>query len=81
MAEEAKSPRELVVIAKPDAGLRAQPETKERVASATEDVTPLSDLLKSEDVILQPLFGLSEERMLSQTASLAAETGEELPDL
>jgi hypothetical protein len=45
------------------------------------NVTPLSDLLKSEDVILQPLFGLSEERMLDRTASLEKETGEKVPDL
>ena len=82
MAEEAKSPRELIVIAKPDVGLRTQPATEGRVASvAAVNVTPLSDLLKSEDVILQPLFGLSEERMLDRTASLEKETGEKVPDL
>ncbi|OEU57550.1 MAG: serine protease [Desulfuromonadales bacterium C00003096] len=82
MAEEAKLPRELIVIAKPDVGLRTQPATEGRVASvAAVNVTPLSDLLKSEDVILQPLFGLSEERMLDRTASLEKETGEKVPDL
>lgn len=76
------SPRELIVIAKPGAGLLAKPETEERVASAVgADVTPLSKLLVSEGISLQPLFGLSEERMRDRTASLAAETGQDVPDL
>lgn len=79
MAEEAKSPRELVVIAKADAGLRA---TREGVAAATEAaVKPLSKLLDSEGVTMQPLFGLSEGRMRDRTASLAADTSQEVPDL
>ena len=74
--------RELIVITKPDSGLRASATSDERVASVTGvDITPLSELLRSEDVKLQPLFGLSEERMLNRTASLAAETGEDVPDL
>ena len=79
MAEEAKSPRELVVIAKADAGLRA---TREGVAAAAEAAgEPLSKLLQSEGVAMQPLFGLSEGRMRDRTASLAAETSQEVPDL
>lgn len=76
------SQRELIVIAKPEAGLLAKPETEERVASTVgADVSPLSKLLVSEGITLQPLFGLSEERMQTQTSSLAAATGEEVPDL
>lgn len=56
---------ELIVIAMTDVGLRATPSIKERVVSSVgADVTPLSELLRSEDVTLQPLFGLSEERMI-----------------
>lgn len=71
--------RELVVVAKRDFGLRA---TSEGVASATgADVSPLSRWLATEGLTLKPLFGVSEERLQAQAASLAAETGAELPDL
>jgi hypothetical protein len=71
--------RELIVVAKRDLGLRA---TREGVASFTgADVSPLTDLLASEGLTLEPLFGVSEERLQAQAASLAAETGAELPDL
>jgi hypothetical protein len=71
--------RELIVVAKRDLGLRA---TREGVASVTgADVSPLTDLLASEGLTLEPLFGVSEERLQAQAASLAAETGAEVPDL
>lgn len=71
--------RELIVVAKRDLGLRA---TREGVASVTgADVGPLTDLLASEGLALEPLFGVSEERLQAQTASLAAETGADVPDL
>jgi hypothetical protein len=41
----------------------------------------LRDLLASEGVTLEPLFSVSEERLQARTASLAAETGAEVPDL
>jgi hypothetical protein len=41
----------------------------------------LTDLLASEGITMEPLFGLSEERMRDRTASLAAETGEAPPEL
>jgi len=69
-------------MAKADVGLRVTPATEKRVASSVgADVTPLSEVLVSENITLQPLFGLSEKRILDRTASLAAETGEEFPDL
>ncbi|UCF42973.1 MAG: S8 family serine peptidase [Planctomycetota bacterium] len=71
--------RELVVIAKTEAGLRA---TKEGVASAAgTDVSALSKLLESEGASMQPLCGLSEERMRERTRSLAAESGQDVPDM
>jgi hypothetical protein len=71
--------RELIVVAKRDLGLRA---TSEGVTSVTgADVSPLTDLLASEGLTLEPLFGVSEERLQAQAASLAAETGAEVPDL
>ena len=65
--------RELIVIAKTEVGLKA---TREGVVSAVgADVTSMSKLVESEGITLQPLFGLSEERIRDRTASLAAETG------
>jgi hypothetical protein len=71
--------RELIVIAKPEIGLRA---TREGVASVEgADLTSLTDLLSAEGVTLQPLFGMSEERFLAHAASLSATTEAEVPDL
>jgi hypothetical protein len=73
--------RELIVVAKREAGLRA---TREGVASvAGLDVASLASLLAEESISLQPLFGLSEERLQRETMSLAATAaaGAEIPDL
>ncbi len=71
--------RELIVMVKPDVGLRA---TREGVVSTMRaDVSPLSDLLATEGVTMQPLFGASETRLQSEAASLAMETGADVPDL
>ncbi len=71
--------RELIVIARREAGLRA---TMEGIASVEgADVTPLADLLASESVTLRPLFGISEERIQAKTPSLAADTGADVLDL
>jgi len=70
--------RELVVIAKHEAGLRA---TREGVASMELDVSPLKEFLESEGVTLQPLFGVREERLENTAARLASEIGAEVPDL
>ena len=70
-----KLERELIVIAKPDIGLKA---TKEGIASATgADVSVISTLLADEEVTLKPQFSVS----ATQIASLSAETGTEIPDL
>ena len=73
------SGRELIVVAKPEAGLRASgPE----IASATgAEVASLADLIASEGISLQPLFGASEERLRAEAAATEAETGKEMPDL
>jgi hypothetical protein len=56
--------RELIVIAKRDLGLRA---TREGVASVKgADISPLNDLLVSEGLTLEPLFGVNEERLQAQ---------------
>lgn len=75
---ETRSPRELIVVARSDTELRASPQG---VASATgADVSPLSKLLDAEGVSMEPLFGLSEERIDSRAASLAAAPTSESED-
>jgi Subtilase family len=78
---EPQGERELIVIAKPEAGLRA---TREGVVSVREaNVSPLASLLASEEITLQPLFGVSEDRLRREAASLTPEfEGDvEAPDL
>lgn len=71
--------RELVVITKRDAGLRT---TAEGVASISGvDVSGLVRFLKSEEVVLQPLFGLNEDRLEHAVASLAAAGIADVPEL
>jgi hypothetical protein len=71
--------RELIVIAKSETGLRARPEEIASVTGA--DVDPLRDLLASEGATLQPLFGVSEERLHAEAARVDATGAEEVPDL
>jgi len=79
MPEDFSAERELIVVAKRELGLRA---TREGVASVTgADVSPLGHLLASEGITLRPLFGVNEERLQAQAASLAPETRAEVPDL
>ena len=74
-----RSERELIVIVKPEVELRIG---REVFASAEgSDVTPLADLLASEGVTLEPLFGENEERLKHEAASLAPTTDVEVPDL
>jgi hypothetical protein len=78
-AEDIATERELIVVAQPQAELRA---TREDVFSARgADVAPLKELLSSEGVSMRPLFGISEERLRTETSSLAATTGVDVPDL
>ena len=75
--------RELIVVANPEAGLRASREGVSSAAGA--DVAPIADLLRSEGVTLRPLFGLSEERLIERTTAMAASAAavgaEGVPDL
>ena len=71
--------RELIVIVKPEAGVRA---TRERVRSITAaDTNPIAELLASENATMRPLFGLSEERMQARTAELDTESDADVLDL
>jgi Subtilase family len=69
--------RELIVVAKPEAGLRA---AGVGVTSATgADVSPLAGLLASEGVTLKPLFGVPEEDLRAEAAAFSPDAG--MPDL
>ncbi len=72
------SPRELVVKARPDVGFRASREAGPS-ASAT-DVSPMAKILDQYDAAMEPLFGLSEERIRSRAgpAEAAAAEAQEL---
>jgi len=77
--EDISMGRELIVIAKREAGLRV---TGDRFTSATEaDVTTLADMLAAEGITLHPLFGVSEDRLENATMALTAATGLEVPHL
>lgn len=69
----------MIVVVKPEAGLRV---TKEGVASAAGiDIASLTDLLSTEGAVLKPLFGVGEARLKEEASSLSAATGAEVPDL
>ena len=71
--------RELIVIAKREAGLRV---TREGIASVEgADVNSLADVLASESAVMRPLFGTSEEQIQARTVSVAGETDADVPDL
>jgi hypothetical protein len=77
--ELARGERELIVITRPQAGLRA---TRDGVASvAGADVAPLAQLLAEEGVSLQPLFGLSEDRLILATREMPRAPSDGLPEL
>lgn len=78
----ADGPRELVLVAHPDAGLRV---VEGAVASVTgADVAPLTATIAEEGIVIRPLFGLSEDRLrlrAEASADAAASAGIQPPDL
>ena len=71
--------RELIVIAKPEAALRS---SREGLASASgADVSSLADLLATSNIALQPLFGVAEEHLKAEAASLVPTAAGHVPDL
>lgn len=74
-----ESPRELVVVARPDAELRVRDGAVE--SGAGFDTQAINHLFKSEEISLRPLFGLSERRMKLKAESLRKEAGIDPPDL
>jgi hypothetical protein len=77
--ESSTPQRTLIVVTRRDAGIRT---ARAGIASSEgADTAPLADLLESEGAALRPLFGGNEERIRANTSALAAETGEDVPDL
>ena len=75
----APAERELIVVAEPDVRLRA---TADGVSSeADADIGPLAALLVDEDIALEPLFGVSEDRLERQAALLSARAEQPVPDM
>lgn len=72
------SERELIVIAKPEAELRAA--SAGLRAAPGFDVAPLAGILASRGVKLEPLFGVSEDRLRKEMAA-APSTDKPEPDL
>ena len=71
--------RELVVIAQPQAVLRA---SLDGVASAAgADTSSIDSMLSDASVMMRPLFGANEERLRNETASLMGASGVSVPDL
>ncbi|MBS1809722.1 MAG: S8 family serine peptidase [Acidobacteria bacterium] len=80
MPNPPRGERELIVIAKPEAELRA---THDGIASASGiDVSGLASFLSQEEITLQPLFG-NEDRLRAEARTMMApgSSTDELPDL
>jgi Subtilase family len=75
-----KPPRELIMVAKADLGLRVNADS-EMTSLAGADVDPLTQILSDADVTVVPLFDTSEDRLQDDVASLSGATGLETPDL
>ena len=71
--------RELIVIARQEANLRATPEALK--AAPGYQVEPLANSLASQGLVLEPLFGVSEERLKVEAASVAPSADGAPPDL
>jgi hypothetical protein len=77
--ENLRTERELIVIAKPEAQLRA---THEGLTSAMDmDLSPLQQILDRDSLTLEPLFEESEERLQAEAAAITSVPAEEVPDL
>ncbi len=71
--------RELVVVAESEVQLRSSEDGVSSRADA--DVGSLADLLADEGIALEPLFGVSEDRLEWQAAQLSSATDQSIPDL
>lgn len=65
------SPKELVVLAQPALGLRAEGPRMASITGADRDIAKLGELLSRAGAMIRPLFGLSEDRLLARMRTLA----------
>lgn len=77
--EPFRGERELVVVAKPAAGLRVR--AGEVRAAANIDASPLADILEATGATMLPLFGETEEGVRHAVEKTQAETEIDVPDL
>jgi len=69
----------LILVGKKESKLRAR---RDHITSnAAVETKPLADLLESQNVTIQPLFGKREDRLEAELASLSANIGSDIPDL
>lgn len=74
------APAELVVVSRADASLRAHGTQVASLAGA--DTAPLSQLLQDEGLVMEPMFGPSEDQVQADVRGLASDAdGADLPDL
>lgn len=73
--------RQLVVAVKPTVGLRVGLRPDLAPTMTQGDVKPLVDLLTSEQIVMRPLFGKSEERIRRMTSALPSAEQGPVPDL
>jgi hypothetical protein len=78
-AQEGTAPRELIVVTRPEAGLRVS--AREGIAAAAADTRGLDDVLRKAAATLLPLFGASEERLKLENSAVAATSAFAVPDL
>jgi hypothetical protein len=76
---ELPSHRMLVVIARPEAALRARPSGV--LSAAAADTADLNGILAQSGARMQPLFGENEERLQAKAAAAAPSEGAGAPDL
>jgi hypothetical protein len=73
------SERELIMIAAPEADLRASDDGVASFAAA--EVKDLNSVLGDHNAVARPLFGVSEERLRNEASDMAAAAFAEVPDL
>jgi subtilisin family serine protease len=77
--ENLRSERELIVITKPEAGLRMRAEGLTSAEGV--DMGSLEELLSAEGAKIFPLFGSNVERVRNEVTTLSDDTGAAVPDL
>lgn len=70
---------ELVVMVAADAGVRATPEGVRSAVDA--DVSALAEVVEQEHIVLEPLFGSSEDQQQARAARMTGQGGQSVPDL